>query len=228
MAKIVSLLEKMGLVRSEEPPVPAAGADDFAAPSQAATAADASTQTAPAPPVTLDVASLEEPSAEGEFTVEQVYSSAGIVEPVNGFTVYRLIEMLEAEEFRGMDTPTRAKVIAGLLRRLPTGAVEIGDIVRDAEARDRALDAFERFLADRAARQEKDTEEKNRALQQQIDELTRKNKQEMEANRAAVEQEKARLERWRARKRAEEDRLFNAVQPFVEHNPVTRSGEPSS
>jgi hypothetical protein len=172
--------------------------------------------------VELDVAALERQPAGEEYAIEQVYASAGIQPPAHGFTVYRLIEMLEAEEFRGMDAATRARVIAGMLRRLPTGAVEIGDIVRDAAARDRALDAFERFLADRVTRQLQDADEKNRVLQAQIEELTKTNTALMEENRAAVEAERARLERWLVRKRAEEDRLFDAVQPFVEHNPISR------
>jgi hypothetical protein len=224
MGKVIGLLEKLGLVTT-------AGTEDVAGDGPTSTP-DPSSPAGPAaasgaPPVTpleLDVAALERQPAGEEYALEQVYASAGIQPPAHGFTVYRLIEMLEAEEFRGMDAATRARVIAGMLRRLPTGAVEIDDIVRDAAARDRALDAFERFLADRVTRQLQDADEKNRVLQAQIEELTKANTALMEENRAAVEAERARLERWLVRKRAEEDRLFDAVQPFVEQNPISRHG----
>lgn len=222
MGKVIGLLEKLGLVTT-------AGTEDVAGdgptstPDPSSPAGPAAASGAPpAAPVELDVAALERQPAGEEYALEQVYASAGIQPPAHGFTVYRLIEMLEAEEFRGMDAATRARVIAGMLRRLPTGAVEIDDIVRDAAARDRALDAFERFLADRVTRQLQDADEKNRVLQAQIEELTKANTALMEENRAAVEAERARLERWLVRKRAEEDRLFDAVQPFVEHNPISR------
>lgn len=231
MVKVTSLLEKMGLVyRSQDQPVAPVGGEPAAVP--AAPPADVRAGVPPqAPPpepeVTLDEAALGQAPAGEDWALEQVFSSAGIQPPAHGFTVYRLIEMLEGEEFRDLDAPTRAKVIAGVLKRLPTGAVEVEDIVRDAAARDRALDAFERFLADRVVRQEREAEERNAALQQQIDELTIANTQLMDANRAAVAQEQARLERWRARKREEEDRLFTAVALFVEHNPVTRDDVPT-
>ena len=45
------------------------------------------------------------------------------------------------------------------------------------------------------------------------------------ANRSRVREERERLEQWCERKRSEENRLYGAVQPFVEANPVTRSGE---
>jgi len=222
MGKVIGLLEKLGLVTT-------AGTEDVAGDGPTSTPDSSSSRgpavpsdAPPAAPVELDVAALERQPAGEEYALEQVYASAGIQPPAHGFTVYRLIEMLEAEEFRGMDAATRARVIAGMLRRLPTGAVEVGDIVRDAAARDRALDAFERFLADRVTRQLQDADEKNRVLQAQIEELTKANTALMEENRAAVEAERARLERWLVRKRAEEDRLFDAVQPFVEHNPISR------
>jgi DNA-binding transcriptional MerR regulator len=231
MAKIVKLLEKMGLVYSREgqqEPTPAAetSASEPAPADVGPRPGGPPTQlTPPAPPVKLDVAALEQQPSGEDYALEQIYTSAGIVAPEHGFTVDRLIEMLEAEEFRGMDAPTRARVITGMLKRLPTGAVEVDDIVRDAEARDRALDAFEGFLADRLARHAAEIEEKNRALQQEIDELTVANTEKMDANRASLDGEKARFERWRARKRAEEERLFAAVQPFVERNPVTVAPE---
>lgn len=227
MGKVIGLLEKLGLVTT-------AGTEDVTGDGPTSTP-DSSSSGGPAlpsgappvPPVELDVGALERQPAGEEYALEQVYASAGIQPPAHGFTVYRLIEMLEAEEFRGMDAATRARVIAGMLRRLPTGAVAIDDIVRDAAARDGALDAFERFLADRVTRQLQDADEKNRVLQAQIEELTKANTALMEENRAAVEAERARLERWLVRKRAEEDRLFDAVQPFVEHNPISRK-EPGS
>ena len=226
MSKIIGLLEKMGLVTSgggsESVNGAAEGHPAATARGAADTARGLSPSTAPIPPTKLDVAALERQPGDQDYALEQVYASAGITPPAHGFTVYRLMDMLEGEEFRGLDAATRARVITGILRRLPSGAVEMDDIVRDAAARDRALDAFERFLADRVARLEHEADEKNRALQQQIDELTQANTGLMEANRATVELERARLERWRMSKRTEEDRLFAAVQAFVEHNPITR------
>jgi hypothetical protein len=226
MVRVIGLLERIGLVyRDGESETPAHGSDTqgAAGPPPGLEASSRRVSVAePLPPVQLDTATAEKQAGSDDFSLEQVYSSAHIEAPAHGFTVYRLMEMLDAEEFRSLDPPTRAKVISGMLKRLPTGAVGVEDIVKDAALRDRALDAFERFLADRQARRAQEVEEKNRALQKEIDDLTQLNTQQMEANRAGLEAEKARFERWRARKRAEEDRLFAAVAPFAEHNPITR------
>jgi C4-dicarboxylate-specific signal transduction histidine kinase len=162
--------------------------------------------------------------ASAEYPFDQIYTSAGIREPQHGFTVNKLVEMMQAEELRDLDGPTRAKVITGMLRRLLGCPVALDDIVRDAVQRDQALDAFERFLSERTARTEAELVEANRKLQAEVDELVRRNTEAMQANQARIEAERAKVERWRTRKRTEEERLFTAVQPFVEANPVTVGG----
>jgi hypothetical protein len=234
MAKVFQMLEKMGLVRMQsgpdEPPVAAEPDEDAVDESLGIMPGPPPEEVEAIPPERFDGAVVSE--GEGlspeDYPFDKVYASAGIVEPEHGFTVDRLIEMMGAAEFRDLDPATRARVIAGMLRRLPTGAVEVADIVREAALRDQALDAFERFLADRVAAVDREIEEANRVLQQEIDELVEKNTALMETNRARAGAERDRLERWREGKHAEEDRLYQAVQPFVEANPVTRSGGPAA
>ncbi len=231
MVKVIGLLEKLGLIyRDGEADVPTQASElPTTAPQQAASgpAARPVVEGPPLPEVEVDATVAEQQAGADDFSLDQVYASARIQEPAHGFTVYRLIEMLEGEELRDLDAPTRARVITGMLKRLPTGAVEVGDIVKDAALRDRALDAFERFLADRQTRRNQEVEEKNRGLQQEIDELTRVNTEQMQANLATLEAERTRFERWRSRKRVEEERLYAAVAPFVEANPITRE-EPAA
>lgn len=225
MAKISSLLAKLGLVY-EQP-------DETAAvPAEAGPASAGGPEAGEAvrnlPEVALDTTAIGGAPQGDELDVDKVYASAGIKPPAHGFTVYRLMEMLEGEEFRGLDEGTRARVITGMLKRLPAGPVEVEEIVRDAAMRDRALDAFEAFMADRVAKREEEAGEHNRELQREIDELSRKNSGLIAANLAKVAEEKAGFERWRARKRVEEGRIFAAVAPFVEHNPITREGPPDT
>ena len=75
-----------------------------------------------------------------------------------------------------------------------------------------------RRLAERAGAADKE----NAALQAEIDDLLRQKRDRMEQNRRALDAERQRFETWQARKRIEEQRLFEAVAPFVEKNPVSR------
>jgi hypothetical protein len=235
MAKVMRLLEQMGLVHGQpgethvEPEPEPAVADSAArlappgeAPAPAAPPATVPAAADPALEAAAEAAARAGAGA-GDFTVEQVYASAGLASSPQGFTVETLVEMMAADELAGLDGGTRAKVIAGMLRRLPTGPVSMDEIVADAARRDQALDAFERFLADRVAKAEAEAAEVNRQLQEEVDALVRRNSELMQANQGRVESERAKLERFSERKRVEEERLYAAIQPFVEVNPVSRS-----
>jgi Skp family chaperone for outer membrane proteins len=109
----------------------------------------------------------------------------------------------------------------------PTGPVPITDIVQDAVRRDQALDRFEDFLRTKLKARSEEKEKENARLQAEIDELVRRNREAMDANRRALEDEEARLAKWQLTKKTEERRLFEAVSPFVESNPIT-TGEAAS
>jgi hypothetical protein len=106
----------------------------------------------------------------------------------------------------------------------PAGRVSIRDVIEDAVRRDQALDAYERALMESLAKRESEVAAHNAALQAEIDELARRNQQKMRANQQDLEAEKARILEWRYAKMQEERRLFDAVAPFVESNPVSLGG----
>ena len=153
--------------------------------------------------------------------VEAVYRAAGIAEPPHGYTAYKVLEILSSEGFAALEPKARAAALAGFLKMNPSGPVPIGDVIQDAVRRDQALDKFEELLRGKLAEREREVERQNAALQAEIDELARKNRERMEANRQTLAAEQGRLAEWQTRKRIEERRLFDAVGPFVEQNPIS-------
>lgn len=150
-----------------------------------------------------------------------IYRAAGIQDPAHGYTAHKVLEILSSSDFANLDSRAKAAALAGFLRMNPTGPVPITDIVQDAVRRDQALDRFEDFLRTKLKARSEEKEKENARLQAEIDELVRKNREAMESNRRALEEEEARLSRWQLTKKAEERRLFEAVSPFVETNPIT-------
>jgi hypothetical protein len=156
-----------------------------------------------------------------------IYKAAGIQDPAHGYTAHKVLEILSSSDFANLDSRAKAAALAGFLRMNPTGPVPIADVVQDAVRRDQALDRFEDFLRTKLKARSEEKEKENARLQAEIDELVRKNREGMEANRRALEEEEARLSKWQLSKKAEERRLFEAVSPFVETNPIT-TGEAAS
>lgn len=155
-----------------------------------------------------------------------IYKSAGIQDPAHGYTAHKVLEILSSAGLSSLDSKAKAAALTGFLRMNPTGPVPIGDIVQDAVRRDQALDRFEDFLRTKLKSRSQEIEKENARLQAEIDELVRRNREKMDANRRTLETEEARLARWQLTKKAEERKLFDAVSPFVEANPIT-TGESS-
>jgi len=152
---------------------------------------------------------------------EAVYRAAGIAVPPHGYTAYKVLEILSSEGFAGLEPKARAAALAGFLKMNPSGPVPIGDVIQDAVRRDQALDKFEELLRGKLAAREREADAENAALQAEIDQLAQKNRERMEANKKALGAERERFVQWQTRKRIEERRLFDAVGPFVEQNPVS-------
>lgn len=192
---------------------------------------------APPPEIDEKILAAESAKAAGPEGAEQdggadvpdfpaIYKSAGIQDPAHGYTAHKVLEILSSGGLSSLDSKAKAAALTGFLKMNPTGPVPIGDIVQDAVRRDQALDRFEDFLRTKLKSRSEEIEKENARLQAEIDELVRRNREKMDANRRTLEAEEARLARWQLTKKAEERKLFDAVSPFVEANPIT-TGESS-
>lgn len=170
-------------------------------------------------------------SSGGEIPdFETIYRSAGITDPAHGYSASKVQEILSSPEFAPLESKAKAAALSGFLKMNPTGPVPIADVIQDAVRRDQALDKFEEILRANIDRRAGQIEQDNARLQAEIDELTRRNRELMEANRRTLEAEQEKLSVWKTRKRIEEHRLFEAIAPFVEENPIStdRGSNPAS
>lgn len=188
--------------------------------------------TLPEPPE-IDERKLPSPPAAGgddggdipDFPA--IYKAAGVVDPPHGYSAYKVLEIFGSPGFAALDTRAKAAALTGFLNMNPSGPVPITDVVQDAVRRDQALDKFEEFLRNKLGTHSEQIDKENAQLQAEIDEVTRRNREKMEANRAALDADQARFSRWLTTKRAEERKLFDAVNPFVEHNPISTGDTPA-
>lgn len=223
------ILEKMKLVESEEPSPEAPSAPKAVSPGPAAPRRPGGPGAAPPPSMRDIIHKVPEPRLDeqsltpGEEIPDfaSIYKASGIKEPPHGFTAYKVLEILSSPDFAALDAKAKAAALSGFLRMNPSGAVPIEDVIQDALARDKALDGFEGFLRMKLEARNADREKENAELQAGIDELARKNREKIQANLEAIAKEQERFASWQARKRIEEQKLFEAVGPFVERNPVS-------
>jgi hypothetical protein len=169
--------------------------------------------------------SLPEPPPGGDLPdLDAIYAAAGVVAPRHGFTALKVLEMLDSKQLAGLDGRSRAAALGAFLQAHPGGPVAIEDVLQDAVRRDQALDAFDGALRAKLRARAEQVERQNAQLQAEIDAVARRNRQLMDENLATLEGDRRQIDAWQGRKRAEEQRLFDAVAPFVEENPVTLGG----
>ncbi len=115
-----------------------------------------------------DVRALANMPAELSVAFSKVFDAAGIKPPAHGWTIERLMSLLHTEQFKEMDRASVQKAVLGLLSN---DKAQVEDVVKDAVARDHAIDAYEEFvrkkMQDRAAARASRTAD----IQAQIQEL---------------------------------------------------------
>jgi hypothetical protein len=165
-----------------------------------------------------DVRALADLPAELSVPFEKIYESAGIQRPANGWNVDRLKQFLLTDAFKNM---ARAVVQTAILNILKTESASVEEVVRDAMARDKALDSFEAFaqkkMEDRMAARERKAAE----LESQISALH----SELNLLREKKAADEAKWKEWRRQKRVQERELAWAVGYLIDRQVITTDDE---
>ena len=166
-----------------------------------------------------EVRVLAELPAELSIPFEQIFATAGVKAAAHGWTVERLKQVLQTEAHQPKDRVEAQKAILNLLAN---ENVSVEEVVKDAVARDQALDAFEVFVREKmerriAARLRKrsELESRIRTLQEELDRL-----------QGEAAQDEERWRQWQHNKKAMEQELAWAVGYLIDRPVITTTDEP--
>ncbi len=160
------------------------------------------------------------PLSEKPF--EDIYREAGINSSVS---VDHLLELMNSPTVQNQ--PMAVKVVAVNLALSAKGE-KIDDYIADAVRKDRAIDAYQKMLSQRARDIEEKTKKEIERIQKEVEEYLKKKQAEIESLRAqATDCNKQSID-FSVRRLAEEQRLADAISPFLEGkpNPVTVGNDP--
>jgi hypothetical protein len=162
------------------------------------------------------------PPAEGanvaQKPFEEIYQSAGIED--SPCSVDELAKLMENPAVASQ--PLNVKIIAVNLALSAKGVsheVPIADAVR----RDRALDAYQTMLDERARATEQRNTLQVQQLTQEVEEFLRRKQAETDALRAEISEAQRQALDFSVRREAEEQRLVGLISPFLagQPNPVS-------
>jgi hypothetical protein len=143
-----------------------------------------------------------------------LYVAAGIQPPKHGWTVEKLIAALREPTLAGKP---RAEVQAAILERLRADGAATEDVVRDAMARDRAVDAYAEQVRGRLVERNRDRALRRREIDQELARLNA----ERERLDADGRTEAQRWADWWARKRDHEEAMAWAIDHLLEGAPAS-------
>ena len=155
-----------------------------------------------------------------------VYQEAGIELPLHGYGIDKVAEMLESKRLATLQREVKATAV---LAALEAASVPIHDVIQDAVVRDQALDAFEAAKAHEVQEIQAQSGARIEAIKNEIESFLKAKNTEMEGLKQGKEAADRAFLALQARKRKEEQRLFDLVAHFIEggDNPITTAG-PSS
>ncbi|HEY9403674.1 MAG TPA: hypothetical protein VIQ24_13505 [Pyrinomonadaceae bacterium] len=166
-------------------------------------------------------------SAEGgdlaAKSLEEIYVEAGLGD--SQCSVDELAKLMENPALTSH--PMSIKVVAVNLALSAKGVgtdVPIADAVR----RDRALDAYQKMLDERARAAEERNGAEIQRLTKEAEEYLKRKQQEMEALRAETAEAKRQSTDFAARREIEEKRLAELISPFLEGKPSPVTTGPQS
>ncbi|MBM3783344.1 MAG: hypothetical protein FJW30_03235, partial [Acidobacteria bacterium] len=142
----------------------------------------AATVAAPPPPARFDKPVAA--AAAGTLTnFDEIYSAADIRSVGNGFSIFKVADMLSSEHIKAM--PAEMKK-GSVMLALDAAGVKIHDIIQDAVRRDQALDAFERVHQKAVDDLESRKTQENQKLQADLDKFVAEQKAKMQSTGISI------------------------------------------
>ena len=163
------------------------------------------------------------PSMPHSSSFEEIYAAAEI--PATPYNIMKVAEMLQSPHLKDLPSEVRR---SSVLVALDAAGVKLQSVIEDAVRRDRALDTFESVQLRSVEELEAAKGKENQQIQAEMERLVAEHQARIQANRESIAKARERFEAWQKQKQAEEQRISDAVAPFVTENPVSTTRSAAS
>jgi hypothetical protein len=153
--------------------------------------------------------------------VEDIYRAAGIMVPRKGYTINKVVDMLNSEHMRGLSKEMKR---VALLMALDAAGVPVGEVLQDAKLRQEALDSHEAQQRKQVEAEWARKEEENIQIQTELESVRAHYMARISRNLDGVAREKETFEGWVSMKRRECQSMAEAAELCLE----SPASEPAS
>jgi hypothetical protein len=154
--------------------------------------------------------SREVPSFQVELPpAEDIYREAGIMTPRKGYSIKKVVEMLNSEHIRGLSKEMKR---AAVLMALDAAGISVDQIQRDAKARQDALDTFEAGQKKQVEAEWARKAEEIVQIQAELESIKAHYMARIARNQEGVAREKATFSTWQTMKQQEIQDMSEAAE----------------
>lgn len=139
---------------------------------------------------------------------DEVYAIAGVKGTGKTYTILKIADMVNSKHLADMTAEAKRN---SLMMALDAAGAEIGDLLQDAVARNRALDGYEDERQEQIKTFETLKAEESNKLHAELDQLTNQYMSRIQANSDQVAQEQDKFRGWQKRKQQESQRITDAA-----------------
>lgn len=159
--------------------------------------------------------------------MEEIYLAAGIVNPRKGYSINKVVDMLNSEHVRALPQEMKR---AAVLMALDAAGIPIDQIQQDAKARQDALNSYEAAQKKQADAEWLRKGEENAQIQTELERVKANFMARIRRNLEEVAREKTRFSEWLDTKHQEIQKMSDAVdlclKPVVAEPAVISHAEP--
>lgn len=145
---------------------------------------------------------------------DQIYQTATVKPPKLVYGIQKVAEMGSSAHLAGMSAAFKRKA---LLMALEASGTDVGEVLNDVVARQRALKEYEESYLEKVTQFESAQAEQTRLQQSELDKITAQFQARIEASRDEVERWHKEFRDWQKLKQQELQRLTDAAALCVPH-----------
>ena len=167
------------------------------------------------------------PATHSELlSYEDIYHAAGIMSPRSGYSIHKVVDMLNSERLRDLSKEARR---ASVLMALDAAGTSADDLLHDATRRQEALHSYEAGQRKQLEEFEAQKARENTEIEAEMERIKAHYAERIQRNQDQVGKEKEMLHNWQAAMQCEMQRIAEVIdlcgkQPAPAAAPPVSSG----
>lgn len=161
-------------------------------------------------PVNNTNAPASGPAAHSDLlSYEDIYHAAGVMSPRSGYSIHKVVDMLNSERLRDLSKEAKR---ASVLMALDAAGTSADDLLHDATRRQEALNAYEAGQRKQLEEFEAQKARENAQIEAEMERIRAHYAERIQHNQDQVAKEKETLHNWQAAMQCEMQRIAEVIE----------------